>query len=494
MKPDIPKEVRAVAGLLEQRGFEAYLVGGCVRDLLLKRAPKDWDITTNATPQEIQEVFSSFAGATEDKPATVYENEFGTVGVKTDSDDPALKIVEVTTYRTEGRYTDKRHPDEVRFAKTVEEDLSRRDFTMNAIAMQLDGDLADPYGGQQDIKKRIVRTVGKPEDRFDEDALRLLRAARLATELDFQIDMQTRRAIEAKAGLLEAIAKERIRDEFAKLIMSERAATGVILLEELNLLRNVLPELRDGLGVGQNLHHIYTVFEHNVRALDYAAKQGYSLAVRLASLLHDLGKPKAKRGEGKTSTFYGHEVVGARMAVKALDRLHFGKDLIDDVVRLIRYHMFFYNVDEVSAAGVRRFIARVGVEHIDELLQVREADRIGSGVPKAVPYKMRHLKFMIDKVRRDPVSPKMLAVKGEDVMRIARIEPGPKVGQILAALLDEVLDDPKKNDKKHMEKRVAELAKLSAKELEALRAKSREKQEEFESGIEEEMKRKHYVK
>lgn len=470
---------------LEKAGFEAYLVGGCVRDIMLGREPKDWDITTNATPDEIQAIF----------PDSVYENKFGTVGIKTEAEDPKLKIIEVTTYRIEGKYSDKRHPDEVRFAKTVEEDLSRRSFTINAMAMDAEGKkIIDPYGGQEDLRAKVIRTVGNPVARFDEDALRMMRAARFATELDFQIDYATRRAIEEKAGLLEAIAEERLRDEFVKIIMSSRAAAGIVLLEELDMLRYVCAELREGLGVSQNLHHIYTVFEHNVRALDYSAKQGYSLAVRLASLFHDVGKPRSKKGEGLHATFYNHDSIGARMCLGMMDKLRFSKELTEQVAHLVRYHLFYYNVGEVSEAGVRRFIARVGEDSIDDLLKVREADRIGSGVPKAVPYKLRHLQFMIDKVRRDPVSAKMLKVDGSEVMRIAGIPPSPKIGQILAALLEEVLDDPKKNNEKYLGERVKELALYSEKQLTELKEKSKKKTEEFEAGIEGEMKKKHYVK
>lgn len=489
MKPNVPKEVLEVAKQLEKAGFKAYLVGGCVRDLLRGREPKDWDIATNAKPEQVQKFF----------PDSVYENQFGTVGVKTDSEDPSLKVVEVTTFRLEGKYTDKRHPDEIKFAKTIEEDLSRRDFTVNAIALKpntynLKPELVDPYGGEKDLKSKIICTVGKPEERFNEDALRLLRAVRFAAELDFEIQDETKEAIKRHAGLLEAIAKERIRDEFQKLIMTERASDSIQLLEEVGLLKFVLPELREGINVGQNKHHIYNVFDHNLRSLDYAAKQNYPLATRLASLLHDVGKPKTKGGDGPDSTFHGHEVVGAKMAARALDRLRFSKDLIEDVVRLIRYHMFYYNVGEVSEAGVRRFLRRVGPEYVDDLLKVREADRIGSGVPKAVPYKLRHLLFMIEKVKHDPISPKMLKVKGEDVMKLAKLEPSPRVGQILSALLEEVLDDPKRNEKEYLEKRIKELNKLSEKELVRLSEKARETKEEIEAGVEEEMKKKYYVK
>ena len=501
----IPDEVLSIIKKLHGAGHKAYPVGGCVRDALLGITPSDWDITTDAKPEEVQKIF----------PDSFYENAFGTVGVKTESENSTLKVIEITTFRIEGRYSDARHPDEIKFAETVEEDLSRRDFTVNAIALgvaertapktdanlRIDAnnankkmlELVDPHHGERDLKAEIIRAVGDPEKRFTEDALRLMRAVRLAAQLGFEIEELTSAAIVKHAGLLEMIAKERIRDEFSKLLMAKDAMRGIQLLEDLNLLRYVMPELREGIGVGQNLHHIYSVWEHNLRALDYSAKKNYSLMVRMASLLHDVGKPRAKRGEGKNSTFYAHDVVGARMTAKILDRLRYSKNFIEQVAHLVRHHLFYYNVGEVTAAGVRRFLARVGPENLDDLFKIREADRIGSGVPKAVPYKARHLMFMIEKVRRDPVSPRMLALKGDEVMKIASISPSPKVGFILSLLLEEVLDDPKKNKKEYLATRVTELAGESDKALAALAKKAREKKDEFEAGAEAEMKKQFYV-
>jgi tRNA nucleotidyltransferase (CCA-adding enzyme) len=220
MKIKVPDEVIQVSKTLAEAGFEAYLVGGCVRDMLLGREPKDWDITTDAKPEEIQKLF----------PDSVYENDFGTVGIKTESEDPRLKIIEVTTYRIEGKYTDQRHPDEIKFASNIEDDLARRDFTVNALAMNLKGDVIDPYDGRDDLKAKIIRTVGKAEERFSEDALRMMRAVRFAVELDFEIELNTRRAIEKLAGGLESIAKERVRDELVKIIMTPNPTRGKILI------------------------------------------------------------------------------------------------------------------------------------------------------------------------------------------------------------------------------------------------------------------------
>ncbi len=488
MKREISQEVHTIAQALIDAGFEAYLVGGCVRDMVLGREPKDWDVATNAKPTEVQKLFED----------SVYENNFGTVGVKTRSENARVAVVEVTTYRVEGKYTDKRHPDEVRFAKTIEEDLSRRDFTVNAMALRYGGaqkehEFVDPFQGLKDIQKKVIRTVGDPEARFTEDALRLMRAVRFAVELDFSIELKTRKAIVKHAALLEMIAKERIRDEFVKIMEAPEAAKGILFLEDLGLLRFVLPELCEGIGIAQNKHHIYTVFEHHVKSLDYAAKKGYSLAVRVASLLHDLGKPKTKGGEGPNATFHGHEIVGARMAAKALERLRFSKDMIEEVVHLIRYHMFYYNVGEVSPAGVRRFLARVGPETVPDLIKLREADRIGSGVPKAIPYKLRHFLFMIDKVKLDPVSPKMLKVKGDDVMRILSVPPGPRVGWILGILLEEVLEEPARNTKAFLEQRIRELGTHTDGELQELALRARKTKEEFEGEVEGKLKKRHHI-
>ncbi len=486
----IPKEVKDAVKGLESAGYEAYLVGGCVRDLVIGKKPKDWDIATNARPKEIQGVF----------PDSVYENDFGTVGVKTGSEDETLKILEVTTFRSESVYEDRRHPKDVRFVSTIEEDLSRRDFTINAMALGGVGGavsrvkIIDPFDGGKDLKKRIVRAVGDPHQRFKEDALRLMRVVRFAVELDFKIEPKTLEAVKKNAGLIEEIAKERIRDEFTKIVVSDRAAEGIILLEDTELLKCIIPELREGIGCGQNKHHIYTVFEHNVRALNYTAEKHYSLAVRLASLLHDVGKPRVKRGDGPDSTFYNHEVVGARMTLKVMDRLKFSKELVEQVGHLVRYHLFYYNVGEVTEAGVRRFLARVGPENVDDLLKVREADRIGSGVPKAFPYKLRHLLFMIEKVKRDPISPKMLRVNGTNVMKILNTTPGPKIGWILSILLEEVLDDPKKNEGEYLTDRVKHLGAMPDKELKKMSEKAHETKEEFEGGVEDEMKKKYYVR
>jgi poly(A) polymerase/tRNA nucleotidyltransferase (CCA-adding enzyme) len=452
---EIHPKVGVILTTLEDAGHRAYIVGGCVRDLLMGRHPTDWDITTSARPEQIQELF----------PDNFYDNAFGTVTIKTRDEDPIVRTVQVTPFRTEGTYTDKRHPDSVTFAQTIEEDLSRRDFTVNAIAARLNGDIVDPYGGQKDIEAKMIRAVGEPTARFGEDALRMMRAVRFATSLHFSIEGATLKAIIEHADSLSAIAIERVRDELVKIIDTPRALEGIQLLEDVGLLKHILPELREGLRVEQNLHHIYTVWEHNLRTMSYAAEKNYSFAVRMACLLHDVGKPRTKRGEGRHCTFYAHDAVGATMVAGIMERLKFPRELSEKVTLLVRYHMFYYSVGEVTESSVRRLIANVGLENIEDLLRLREGDRIGSGTPKAVPYKLRHLKYMIDKVSHDAISVKMLKVDGNDIIEALAMSPGPKLGLILNSLLAEVLDDPTLNERDTLLERARALDKKTPEQL-----------------------------
>ncbi|MFH0852265.1 MAG: HD domain-containing protein [bacterium] len=496
----IPKEVKSVIAKLEKAGFDAYIVGGCVRDFLLEKEPDDWDVTTSAKPEEIQKVF----------PKNFYENNFLTVTVKTPSKNPKLKEIEITTFRSEAKYSDKRHPDEIRFAKTLEEDLARRDFTVNAIALKIENSLKikncklkiiDLYDGQKDLGDKIIRAVGNPEERFAEDALRMMRAVRFATTLNpvarlhlaWVIEAKTAEAIKKNAGGLKLISGERIRDELVKIIMSERAAEGIDSLRELGLLKYIIPELEEGYKVGQNKHHIYDCYEHDLRSLDFSAKKNFNKEVRLAALLHDIGKPRAKRGDGQDSTFYNHEIIGARIASQILNRLKFPKKEAEKIIKLVRYHLFYYNVGEVGENSVRRLVRNVGPEYMEELLQVRQADRIGSGVPKAEPYKLRHLKYTIDKVSKDPISAKLLKVNGDRVMKILGVNPGPMVGQILDVLLGYVLEDPKKNKKEFLEKEIIKLGKLDEKNLSFLSQNAERERNDIEMKEDKMTKEKYWV-
>ncbi|MDO8594674.1 MAG: CCA tRNA nucleotidyltransferase [bacterium] len=482
----IPDEIMAVAKTLENKGFEAYLIGGCVRDLLIDRKPKDWDITTNAKPEEITELFSN----------TFYENEYGTVGVVNEGvEDETLKIVEVTPYRLEGGYSDKRRPDSVTWSSKLEDDLKRRDFTINAIALKTSGELIDLFEGRVDLKKKTVRTVGEPEARFSEDALRMLRAIRIAVELDFTIDPATQNAIASNAKHLKEIAAERMRDEFIRIVMSPKPQIGLILCQKLGLLKYMAPELEEGIGVAQNKAHSFDVFEHILRTVEHGAKKDFSLETRLSALFHDIGKPATRRWseEKKDWTFYGHDVVGAKMTAKIMSRLAFPKKLIETVTTLVRWHMFFSDTEQITHSAVRRIVTRVGKDHIWKLMDVRTCDRIGTGRPKESPYRLRKYHSMVDEVMRDPLSVGMLKINGGRIIEITGLAPSPKIGNILHALLEEVLDDPTRNTAEYLEKRALELNGLPEKELQAIGEKAKQTKEKEEEKTLQEIRKKHWV-
>lgn len=354
--------------------------------------------------------------------------------------------------------------------------------------------LIDPFGGQRDLEKKLIRAVGDPEERFEEDALRIMRAVRLASELEFGIEEKTQRALQNKANLLKLISRERIRDEFSKMLMTKKPSLELNTLRELGILKIFLPELEEGWGISQNKHHIYTVWEHNLNSLSHAAKEKWPLVVRMAALFHDIGKPRSKHGEGPDSTFYGHEIIGAKMTLKTLSRLKYSTEFTEKIAKLVRYHLFYYNVDEVSESSVRRLIKQVGLEDMEDLIRVRICDRIGSGVPKAEPYKLRHFRFLVEKLQRDPISIKMLKIDGDKIKELTGLGQEIKVGLLLHALLEEILEDPRKNNAEYLEKRVLELNILSDKELKKLAEAGKTKK----IGLEEEevakLKKKHYVK
>lgn len=477
----IPIEIIEIIEKLQKAGHEAYIVGGCVRDYLRKEKPNDWDITTSAKPKEIQKIFKR----------SFYDNSFGTVGVPLDVEDKSLKVVEITTYRTESSYTDSRHPDKVEFADSVQEDLARRDFTINAIAYDpVDKKYIDPYDGKKDIKAETIRTVGNPDERFKEDALRLMRAVRFACQLDFVIEKNTFASIKEHSETLRKIAKERIKDELVKVILSKKAHFGIMYLHEAGLFKYILPEMEMGIGISQNHHHPYDCYYHGVYALEYAALQNYSLEVRLASLLHDIGKPYVKEGMGTRSTFYNHAQFGAKVTKTVLKRLRFSNKLIEKVAHLVNYHLFYYETDIVTESGVRRLLRRLGKENVKDFMEVRMCDRMGSRVPKAKPYRLRHLEYMFEKVGSDPIDPKMLKINGDEIMQIFSLEPSKRVGLLLESLLQEVLDDPKKNIKKYLKERVKELQELTDKKLTTIASKVYELKQEKDA----EIKAKHWVK
>lgn len=456
MSQSIPQEIIDIFKKFKEAGFEIYLVGGCVRNLLMEKKVEDWDFTTNATPDEILKLFKN----------GFYDNVFGTVGIPNEK----LGIIEITTYRTEHGYVDRRRPKEVRWGKSIEEDLARRDFTINAIALRPAKGLAqgkpsdvaiiDPFDGQDDIKKKLIRAVGNPDERFKEDALRLMRAIRFATQLSFTIEEKTWSAIVADAKLIEEISKERVRDELLKILVSDFPYEGLMLLRNAELLDHILPELIEGVDVSQvrpGRHHTADVFTHNLHALKFCPSK--DSIVRFATVLHDVGKPRvAGTDEQGLVIFHNHEIVGSKMVREICDRLHFSKKDREKIVTLVRWHMF--SVDEhTTDAAIRRFIRRVGVANVKDMIDLRIGDRLGSGTTKAESWRLKLFKKRIEEqLKPAPFSINDMAVDGNDVMRELNIKPGPKVGEILQKLFEEVDEDLSKNNREYLLKRIQEIA------------------------------------
>ena len=491
----IPKNVSHVTSTLESAGFEAYLVGGSVRDLIMDRIPKDWDVTTNAKPEEIIKLFGK----------TVYENIFGTVGVcvpcETQKENviretPEYDIIEVTPYRLEAKYSDFRHPDEVLFSDNLKDDLKRRDFTVNAMAFS-GGSITDMFDGIKDIKDKVLRTVGEPDERFSEDALRMLRAIRFAVQLDFTISQETAESIFKNSSLIKNISQERIRDEFVKIIMSKNPSVGIVMLQKFNLLKYIIPELEEGINCEQSGEHIYDVFNHLLHALQHAADKNWSLEIRLSALFHDIGKPKSRRlatdAKKKKYTFYGHEVIGARMTKKILERLKFSNKEVELVDKLVRNHMFFSDKELITLSAVRRIIAKVGKENIWDLMNVRECDRVGMK-KKEAPYRLRKYFAMIEESLHDPISVSQLKIDGNYLIKNLGIASGPRMGSILNALLEEVIDDPTKNTEEHLSELVKSLDLLPDGALKVSGDRGKEKKDELEEEEINKLHEKHGVK
>ena len=461
-------------------------MGGCVRDLLRGKTPKDWDLTTDAHPEQIQELFVEHYA----------NNDFGTIGVKTESEDPTLQVIEITPYRSESGYTDLRRPDTVTFGVSLDEDLSRRDFTVNALAYRPKTDtLVDHFGGMEDLDAKRLKTVGDAHERFNEDALRMMRAVRLAAELGFVIEPATMNAISENSLLLKRISIERVAAEFLRIINSSEPMQGIVFLEKLGLIEHFIPELKAGIGCDQSGIHAFDVYEHNLRTLQAAADKDFPEHVRIASLFHDVGKPATRRtgGKNKHYTFFGHEVVGARMTKCILERLKLPRETTDTVVNLVRWHMFFSDPEMITLAAVRRTIVRIGDDHIDDLLNLRVCDRIGTGRPKEQPFRFRKYKAMVDVALRDPISVKMLKVNGDRIMEMTGEKPGRRLGYVLNALLEEALEDSTKNTAEYMEKRALGLLELDEAALIELSEAGKRKQAEEEASALRDIAREHKV-
>lgn len=422
------------------KGGEIFVVGGAVRDWLLKREIKDWDFATNLTPEEMKIIFpkNSFC-----------ENKFGTFSVVL----PDREIFEITTYRTERGYSDKRHPDEIKWGKNLEEDTQRRDFTINAMAMDIEGQVIDHHQGREDLENRLIKTVGNPDERFSEDALRMMRAVRIASQIGFLIEEKTFESIQKKAGLIKEVAGERVAEELFQILENRRAGDGMRLLKNSGLLAEIIPELLEGVGMGQKGHHIYDVWDHEIESLNNC--QSKNRITRLACLLHDIGKPSTMKMFKGERTFYNHEVVGSRIAVKIGKRLRLSNKELEQLFILVRWHMFTTE-DTQTDKAVRRFIRNVTPEYLEEMIALRRSDRLGSGA-KESSWRWELFKKRLVEVQKQPFTVKDLKVDGHDVMEILKIKPSRKVGEILDKLFAQVEERPELNKREILLKKLEEL-------------------------------------
>lgn len=526
MNLPVPLEPLFILATLQSHGYEAYIVGGAVRDLMtyallqshtnnspnLSEVVTDYDFTTNATPEQIMALFLD----------SFYENQFGTVSIapkhlremiglsekavpqlvpqtsKTKIIDVAqatklhtsLQVLsadqvqtlpenernyEITTFRSEGMYEDHRRPSEVKWGRSIEDDLSRRDFTINAMALQVhqpvlthflealqpslelqssDYHLIDHYGGMKDLAAKTIRTVGDPAQRFEEDALRMLRAIRFAVQLDMKMTDEVFAAIAGLADHINHVSWERIRDEFLKMLASSQPAQAIELLDETGLLHFILPELLEGKGVQQGGHHTTDVWTHSLDALE--ACPSPDPIVRLATLLHDIAKPRTfKLTDGKI-TFYNHEIIGSRIAKAIAQRFRLSKKESDRIFMLVRYHMFYYQPHNTDAA-IRRFMRKVGLENIDDILDLREADRLGSGARKT-SWRLEEMKERMIEQLHQPFSVTDLEIDGSDLIKELGLKPGPVIGKILKNLFEEVLEKPELNQREILLKKATEVA------------------------------------
>lgn len=468
----MPEPLKKVMEDYETAGFEIYLVGGGVRNLVLGKVPENCDLTTNATPEQSLEVLKS--------RSPFYNNDFGTVSFNAVVNDKE-ELYEITTFRSEKEYSDYRRPDNVSWGKTLEEDVTRRDFTINAMVVSR-AEFIDLVNGLLDFEKGLIRAVGEPRLRFSEDALRMMRAIRFAAKMGFAIETKTLEAISERAELLEKISKERIREELLRILESNYPADGVRLLISTGLMERFLPEVLEGKGSLQGGHHKLSVLDHMIEALQECPSP--DPIVRFATFIHDIGKPRSQRFKcrkcGKMFrdlsdemttcaacgfvqptrgmvTFYGHEVIGARMAKEIAERLKFNRKQIDKIITLVRWHMFAYQ-PEMTDAAIRRLIRKVGKENISDMVMLRIADRKGSGA-KTTSWRFMELQKRIGEQLFEPMEINDMVVNGLDVMEILKVTPGPIIGKILKELFKEVLEDTGKNNREYLLGRIVEIGK-----------------------------------
>jgi len=447
MKYTLPEDVLKIMKVFDDKDFEIYAVGGGVRDMVLGRKTNDWDFTTNADPQTILSFF----------PDAFYDNKFGTVGVPIKN----LKLIyEITTFRSEYGYSDHRHPDKIVWGKTLDEDLARRDFTINAMAY--DGNkIIDPFGGKEDLEKKLIRAVRDPNERFKEDALRMIRAVRIAAELGFIIEEKTFGAIRNDAALIKNISGERIKDELIKIMASDYPSDGVMMLRNAGLLKYILPEVEKCFGVEQKSpkrHHVYDVGTHMVMSLKYCPLK--DPIVRLATFLHDVGKAVTyKEMADGVITFYNHEILGASIVRNIAQRLHFSKKDREKIFKLVRYHQFTVDERQTDKA-VRRLIRNIGVENLDDMLSLRIGDRLGGGA-RETSWRLELFKKRLVEVQKQPFTVADLKIDGNDVMKIYAIGPGPLVGAVLNMAFNDVVEGKLKNEREILLRRIGDLKKES---------------------------------
>lgn len=433
----LPEEVKKLMQNFADAKYEIYVVGGAVRDMLMGKITKDWDFTTNASPEEILKVI----------PEGFYDNKFGTVGLTIDGFE---KPFEITTFRTEEGYSDARHPDKISWGKTLDEDIERRDFTINAMAIDKDERIIDKYGGQKDINEKLIKAVGDPDARFGEDALRMMRAIRIAAELGFLVEEKTFEAIKKNSALIQKIAKERIKDELFKLLASPNPYDGILLFRNSGLMAEILPEMEKCFGVEQKSpgrHHIYDVGTHLLMSLKFCKSE--DPVTRFATLIHDIGKPQTYRKlENGVVTFYNHEMVSTKIAENIAERLRFSNEEKDKFIKLVRWHQFTVDERQTDSA-IRRFLRNVGLENVEDMLNLRVADRLGGGA-RETSWRLEEFKERILEVQKQPFSVNDLKIDGHLVMKTLDLEPGPRVGEILNELFEKVVNKEIENTEKDL--------------------------------------------
>lgn len=435
MEINIPNYIIFILDKLESSGFESYIVGGSVRDILLGKEPNDFDIATNAKPEDIENIF-------QDNKTIDIGKEFGTIKILLDKEE-----VEVTTFRTEGNYLDGRRPEWVKFVPAIEDDLSRRDFTINAIAYNKKTGIVDPFNGVKDLEKKIIRSVGNPKERFKEDYLRILRAVRFSTVLDFEIEKETLKAAEEYGSNISNVSMERINQEFFKILLSSKPSKGIELMREIGLLDIIVPEIIPSIGFNQqNPHHNKDVYNHILCAIDNSPP---ILKVRLAALFHDMGKPHTisidEKGIGH---FYGHDKVGAKIAKQALERMKAPHKLNEEVTILVSEHMAHHA--RFKDKGLKKLIRRVGVENIYDLFELQKADRKCSNEYASIEH-ILDMEKRVDSIldKREAFDTNQLDINGNDLLKIGFKE-GKIIGEVLEYLLEKVMENPSINKKEKL--------------------------------------------